>query len=425
MITRSGIQKTSKEQILAYTLLFSTFFVALRVGFEEIVRIPTQITFVIYSIYYLLSTKRVIKSDYSYYYLIVTPAFLVTQFFISILVQETIIGGVSIDAFAWFLKYLLFYILVALTASVVNSEQLLSAYLKVGYWSLPFVYLSYIASSYFGFSLGADYWQEGWVRPHGFFSEPSNLSYYLPGLLIHGFIKKSKFMILIAAFTIMLVMSPTVYAVSVLSLLTYFYYRGGRIFKIGTLITAICIIVIMVNFGKMMHASLEGSGAILHSLSRLIEGFLRFGSDADAYSNSRYDLTLQWSEFIAGNKFILLTGLGFGVSNSYADKFNDGMTFDLSLWTMLINSFGVIGSIFVLGTIFISFAKKGRSSAFNWIYYTIFVASLVNPSGIFWQMLVVVFLLTSLKGDGQDAEPLEIINRLHGIKYIRAVKINS
>jgi hypothetical protein len=185
----------------------------------------------------------------------------------------------------------------------------------------------------------------------------------------------------------------------------YYYVRMSGFVKALIIVMMIVLMYLVLKLGSDIYFSLASENAFLTAIQRLVGGVLRFTTDSEGFANSRYDLTQNWFDFVLNNPTILFVGLGFGVSNAYTESFNSGMTFDVSLPAMLLNSFGIVGVIFVFLCIGFTIYKQRLNSEFVWIFCSIFVASLINPSGIFWQMLVFLFALTVIaSGPGRSQQ---------------------
>lgn len=395
------------ENQFANAFFFSVFFVALRVG-ESVNRIPTQYVFILFSIIFFgFSNKK--RDIFFYGQLIIIPFFILLHFFFAHLFQEILPEGFGSNFF-WFIQYFFLFTLILYFSLSVSKEQILSAYLVNGKYAFIVVYITFVISIFLKKGIGADYWSNGWIRPHGLFSEPSNLCYLLPGFMMISILNKNKKLLIFTMVTMLIVMSPTVYGVALITFILYLIVYAKLIVKILLSLVIFISTNLLVLFGGDLYKALEGSGGILTSIQRLIGGVLLVTNNDPSYANARVDLALGWSNFVSKNHNVLYCGLGLGVSNSYTNAFNDGMTFDTSIILMLINSFGILISAIIIILIIYSFYRVRSNKLFLWVYISLFIGTIFNPSGVYYQYTVLVFLFISMQKSIPDVNYQKISN---------------
>lgn len=382
------------ENQFANAFFFSVFFVALRIG-ESVNRLPTQYVFILFSlIFFGFSTK---KRDVVFYrQLILIPFFILIHFFFAHLFQDILPEGFGSNFF-WFIQYLFLFTLILYFSLSVSKEQILNAYLVNGKYAFIVVFITLAISIVFKKGFGADYWSNGWIRPHGLFSEPSNLCYLLPGFMMISILKKNKKLLYFTLFTMLIVMSPTVYGVAIITFILYLFVYAKLIVKLLFSLIIFVLTNLFVLFGGELYKVLEGSGGVLTSIQRLIGGVLLVTNNDPSYANARVDLALGWSNFVSKNQNVLFCGLGLGVSNSYTNEFNGGMTFDTSIILMLINSFGIFIASIIISLIIYSFYRARNDKLFLWVYISLFIGTIFNPSGVYYQYTVLVFFFISMQ----------------------------
>jgi hypothetical protein len=390
---KENLPNNLKKNYLINSFFIALFFVSLRIG-EVPHRIPTFIFFILVSLYYFVTSKisRLIINKIIYVSLILILHFLFCLFFQN---NDNIKDPLFLKL-SWFLQYLFLLILIIWMGLQLDHEILLISYLKIGKISIYFLYLLLFLTLVLNTSLGADVWSNGWIRPHGFFSEPSNLVYVLPGFLMYGIINKRKIFTFIIIFSILLTLSPTVYGVTIITLLLFYYSRASKYKKLIFIAIFLTVLFLFILFGYYIYQSFDSSNALSFSIQRLIGGILKITNNDDSLSNSRADLAIGWFDFIKLNPFAFVFGFGLGVSNAYTPYYNNGMTFDSSIIIMLINSFGFVIMclilIFILYAIYIS--KENKS--FQWIFISVFIGQIFNPSGVYYQYFIILLSIVSL-----------------------------
>lgn len=379
---------------LTNSFFITLFFVTLRIG-ETSHRIPTYFLFISFFVYLFITNKTSLKV-----FKVITFIFILTflHFIISIFFQKNFYFiNFFYEKLFWFFQYIILLLIIIYLAFLINEKIFLKSYFKIGKISIYFVYISLLLSIFIKSGIGADVWSNGWIRPHGFFSEPSNLVYVLPGFLMEGIINKKKINIILIILTIILTLSPTVYGVTLITYLLYFYSSLTKIKKLIYIIFIILVVFSFVIYGYTLYSNFDSSNALSFSIQRLIGGVLKITNNDDSMSNSRADLAYGWYNFINQNPFALYFGFGLGVSNAYAPYFNDGMTLDSSIIIMLINSFGLLIMLVILGFIIFAIYLSRSNKVYQWIFIPIFVGQIFNPSGVYYQYLVLLLMILILK----------------------------
>lgn len=382
-----------KKNRLTNSFFFALFFVSLRIG-EIPHRIPSFIYFILSFVIYVFSNKSASKI---YYQLFLLAIFLAAQFSISLLFQSNdfVENSLLVKCF-WFFQYLGLLMIVLFFGLVIDKDVLLHGYLKMGKIALFFVYVSFILTLIFNYGIGSDVWSNGWIRPHGFFSEPSNLVYILPGFLMYGILNKKKIFSWVIIGTIFLSLSPTVYGVTLIVLFFYLLTIVNKFQRIAILIASIFLLLGFIIYGYTIYSNFDSSNALSFSIQRLIGGVLKVTNSDDSLSNSRADLAFVWFDFIKQNPFAFYIGFGLGVSNAYTDYYNNGMTLDSSIIIMLINSFGLIITMLIIVLIGYSIYKSSDNKLYQWIFLSIVVGQIFNPSGVYYQYFVFLLMTVAL-----------------------------
>lgn len=375
---------------LALSFLFSVFFVGLRYSYESSIRI--HFDYLVFFIFAALISANLIRQPNSFIRAQRTEFFISTVLVIMIFVSFSIqlyTGLFELEAILWVAKYSLLLYIVHWIARSLSLSFLVLAFVQVSKLSIPFVFLSYVLGR-MGIVAGADIWSDGTIRPHGFYSEPSNLCWALPFLCFYTWQQRSYGWFAASLLTMAVAQSPTILVVSTISFLGYWTFRPAHR-GFYPLFGAMALALIYISW-ELFSSDIISAQTGVVQIDRLILGISAIGK-ASGGGNARWDLLLQWWNFVATNKWILLFGLGPGASNAYVEKITGGMTLDTNIVSAVINSSGIPVLFFIILSTIRALLSRSLPQAPRVLLLCLASSSLVNVSGIFWQATFLLFLM--------------------------------
>ncbi len=383
-------QSSRSEVVLASTFLCAVFFVGIRTGHENIIRL--HVDYIFYPIFFLYAAKLVLsKGIFDVPMKLSNLTLSAAMLFLTVasIAFQMAFTKFETEGALWLCKYIALIFIIINLSKILTLDGWVELYVLITKVSIIFVYISF-ALGLAGITAGADIWDGVIIRPHGLYSEPSNLCWTLPFLALYAWGNKNFKLMAVALSTIALVQSPTVLLVLFVSFIIYSYFMQSFIVKVAILLAVFCSFGFFALLGEGYSGDILSTGFL--PLDRLLLGLLALNQGSGS-GNARWDLLLQWWEFVINNPWIIFIGLGPGVSNAYTFDIAGGMTLDTNIFSAMTNAYGIIApllaivyTLHVLGTAKITEAAK-------LLLICLLVSSIINVSGVFWQITYILFLL--------------------------------
>ncbi|WP_333845697.1 hypothetical protein [Limnohabitans sp.] len=382
-----------RERFLIIILLIITFVSALRVD-GELIRIPTA-ALLIFTLFYFKYNLTIIITALGFAtFCIIHTVFLVFSG------QNIIDERLFLADLSMYIAQLIFYSLVFWSLDYDKNEFIILNFFKI---YLLFTIAIWISSYISGFNIAVDT-SYSTPRAQGLVTEPSNLSHFLPALIIYFFKSFDVKWLFVALLTMILTFSPTVY----LSLIFTMILIGILSINIRSVLYFILpiifiILIVVFNWGIIL-TSIADFGQFGEMFVRIIEGFNFIFSGGSTGANSRGVLIYDGMDFMSINGLWWI-GTGFGSSNAVAIMFNDGMLYDANNWFSFILWFGLPGFVFLLLLHFALLVElrdrfsKSNLTFIDFLLSGMIISNTINGGGVWIQHIffaLIVFRLLKL-----------------------------
>lgn len=377
-----------------FSIIFPILFTVLRIN-DSYIRLPTYCVLIVAFLYAILRERFPRKPVTT---LIVLVVIFVVHF--SVLSISNRNGTIqNHDYILWFSLNLTLFIILSTLATKASDEIYERMFIKLGVAALSIAFFLWMVSFVFGVNFGVDRGagNTGFPRAQGLFTEPSNLAYVVPALLIYGIDKRNWFIFLLAITVLLISLSPTVLFACVGLLAVYVFMKAKTITRLTLIVSFVMLSLNAKSFLESLIEFIPADNPFSNVISRLIAGILFFvDSDSGAWANSRGVLIRDWSSIMSdGNYWI--TGAGLGTSVPIAmEKYNGG-TFDITLWATISVWFGVAGLFMFYALLIYALQRIPPTRFFFWIYLSTIITSSINHGGIYFQFSLVVMTIIALR----------------------------
>ncbi len=369
------------------TLLFSSIYLTdLQIGQDGLSRIRTPFHFALLflPLLWLATNNKKFLKFLFFNFLIGTPLMILSL--LSYITLPYNYNFVTINSIPNFVYYL-FIICISLTIiSFTSLERIINSSFNVAYFFIIFGLIFYFLSFITGINFLVDP-AGSYIRLSGFGGEPSNVVLPLSVILITSILKNKRLYFILSSATAFFTFSITIYLTYFLIIFSFLLiYNFYDLIKLNNL---------KLNFKK--------SGIIFTLVFITIIFFISFNSVVyDEFLENIFSflLTNQFSDTRAAYTYEFYNlfeniniplGFGFGASDSLAKGFNNGIVYDLSIFTSFDLSFGFfLGRIlkiiyFFIGiNCFISLFRHLKNKDFNQSFISLYLlASLFKALGSF------------------------------------------
>lgn len=380
--------RVNRDSIKLYFLFITVYFTAVRIN-GDVTRLPTFFLIIIpFLLAFFLEkiSKKIILILFFFTFIFIFHALILDFFRLTPLALDVY--------FQDFILYQAFFIVYVFSFSKVNiltiEDRFIYFFKVLVIFSLFLWGLSFVSPVKVGVEINYSI-----PRAQAFLSEPSNMSHFLPTILLFSWLSRDWKWIILSLVCVVTTFSPTVFIVAALTFILYFLLKKNMIkglFYIAFIFffIALALTFIPIIFGENSMVSI--------SIRRLTQGILYVFEDQSDYKNARADLTFQGFEFI-NNYNLWFSGLGIGSSREIGLNFNTvarGMLFDMSSWMSLLLWFGLIPTV-TLFIIAVSIIIKLPDSFLKILAINMFISNSLNSGGIYYQIFFILVLIWSYR----------------------------
>jgi hypothetical protein len=370
-------------------LLLTSFCIGIRLGSSGALRFPFLLLLIAYIFFYLIKGKFKVTSNY----VIGGLLFALVAALHIIIIQSPISKPLLLIDFVKYVLLVFLYITIACNIDFKSFNE--DAYSVLRILAIGSLFLWSI-TMITNIKIGVDDSYSPY-RLSGFASEPANMSYFLPSLLIYAYFKRNLTDVLIFLTAIFLTFSPTNYIALVSTWALIGFYRRNyfkRILFIAFPLFALFVFMTIIRNGLISHNS---ESTFILSLLRIYEGLNFIFSLGDSGANNRAELFFAGAE-ILNDYNLWFTGAGFGSSNQIAEVLNGGLLFDSNSWSSLVLWFGIFSLIPYLYYQHKALAIPTRNFGYV-LLSNLVVSNFITGGGVWYQIFLFLLVLIKYRDD--------------------------
>lgn len=226
-------------------------------------------------------------------------------------------------------------------------------------------------------------------------TEPSNIAHFLPGFLIFCWIQRWWYWCVICLTAILCTFSPTVYLTMALTILLLTLLRARPLIQLIVSMAGAIIVVLIIRSYNNLILDLSEAGQLGQAVARILEGFNFLATGGQSGANSRASLIFAGLDFLNTHK-LLWTGAGFASSAFIGYAFNDGLLFDLNIWSSFLLWFGIVTIPIVSFLLYIVIRKPEKTLIYS-LLVSQCVSNSLNAGGIWFQLFFATLICLRLQ----------------------------